>query len=216
MVQSSVFSQASSDPDEVVVGVDTHQDVPVAAVLTALGVLQDTKTLPATAAGYQALLAWVGTVGVLRRAGVECTGCYGAALARSLRAVGVEVIEVNQPDKATRRRRGNTDPLDAQGRCPGRAQRPGHGQREGRERASRGCCGVCKLDQSSAVKARTQTINQPESRARRGRPSPTSGAVGSEHHMLICHCAQREASAAQDVTSAAVYTLHCWPGASWR
>jgi hypothetical protein len=54
MPHSSVLSQASSDPDEVVVGVDTHQDVHVAAVLTALGVLQDTKTFPATAAGYQA------------------------------------------------------------------------------------------------------------------------------------------------------------------
>jgi hypothetical protein len=30
-----------------------------------------------------------------------------------------------------------------------------------------------KLAKSSAVKARTQTINQPQSCARRGRPSPT-------------------------------------------
>jgi hypothetical protein len=52
MPQSSVPSQASSDPDEVVVGVDTHKDVHVAAVLTALGVLRETKTFPATAAGY--------------------------------------------------------------------------------------------------------------------------------------------------------------------
>ena len=63
MPQSSVPSQASSDPDEVVVGVDTHKDVHVAAVLTALGVLRETKTFPATAAGYQALLAWVGGFG---------------------------------------------------------------------------------------------------------------------------------------------------------
>ena len=39
---------------------------------------------------------------------------YGAALARHLRAAGVEVIEVNQPDKATRRRRGKTDTIDAE------------------------------------------------------------------------------------------------------
>jgi predicted nuclease with RNAse H fold len=51
---------------------------------------------------------------VLRRAGVEGTGSYGAALARHLRAAGVEVIEVNAPDKATRRRRGKTDTLDAE------------------------------------------------------------------------------------------------------
>ena len=132
MSQSSVLSQASSHPDEGVVGVDTHKDVHVAAVLTALGVLREIKTFPATVTGYQALLAWVGTFGILRRAGVEGTGSYGAALARSLRAAGVEVIEVNQPDKATRRRRGKTDTLDAQGRCSGSAQRPGQQQRQSR------------------------------------------------------------------------------------
>ena len=88
MPQSSVLSQASSDPDEVVVRVDTYKDVHVAAVLTALAVLRETKTFPATTAGYNALLAWVGTFGMLRRAGVECAGSYGAALARSLRAAG--------------------------------------------------------------------------------------------------------------------------------
>jgi transposase len=45
--------------------------------------------VPATAAGYRALLAWAGTLGVLRRAGVEGTGSYGAALARHLQAAGV-------------------------------------------------------------------------------------------------------------------------------
>ena len=54
--------------------VDTHKDVHVVAVLTTLGVLLSNKNFPATAAGYQALLDWVGTFGVLRRAGVECTG----------------------------------------------------------------------------------------------------------------------------------------------
>jgi transposase len=49
----------------------------------------------------RALLAWASRFGTVRRAGVECTGSYGAALARHLRAAGVEVIEVNQPDKAT-------------------------------------------------------------------------------------------------------------------
>ncbi|MDT7711316.1 MAG: transposase, partial [Pseudonocardiales bacterium] len=58
---------------------------------------------PATAAGYRALLVWAGRFGTVRRAGVECTGSYGAALARHLRAAGVKVIEVNEPDKATRR-----------------------------------------------------------------------------------------------------------------
>ena len=80
----------SGDQDDsaakvVIVGVDTHKDLHVAAVITSLGALRETTTFPATAAGYEALLAWAGTFGVLRRAGVECTGSYGAALARHLR-----------------------------------------------------------------------------------------------------------------------------------
>ena len=46
--------------------------------------------------------------------GVEGTGCYGAALARFLAANGQIVVEVNRPDRATRRRQGKSDPLDAQ------------------------------------------------------------------------------------------------------
>ncbi|HYZ35427.1 MAG TPA: transposase, partial [Pseudonocardiaceae bacterium] len=114
MPQPLSEDQDDSAADEVTVGVDTHSDVHVAAVITALGVLLDTAQFPATGAGYRALVGWVGSFGVLRRAGVEGTGSYGAALARHLRAAGVEVIEVNAPDKATRRQRGKTDTLDAE------------------------------------------------------------------------------------------------------
>jgi transposase len=37
-----------------------------------------------------------------------------AGLTRHLRAEGVQVVEVNQPDKTTRRRRGKTDAVDAE------------------------------------------------------------------------------------------------------
>ena len=63
--------------EDVILGVDTHKDVHVAAVLTALGALLAHQEFPATAAGYRRLLAWAR----LRRpgpAGVECTGSYGA------------------------------------------------------------------------------------------------------------------------------------------
>ena len=79
-----------------------------------LGVLQGTRSFPTTAAGYQQMLRWAIGFGTLRRAGVECTGSYGAALARHLVGEQIEVIEVNQPDKATRRRRGKTDTVDAE------------------------------------------------------------------------------------------------------
>jgi transposase len=124
--------QDSSAAKEVILGVDTHNDVHVAAVITALGVLLGTANFPATAAGYQTLVCWVGTLGMLRRAGVEGTGSSGAVLARHLRAAGVEVIEVNAPDKATRRRRGEDRHPRRRSRRPGSAQRPGQRQREGR------------------------------------------------------------------------------------
>ena len=103
-----------------------------AAVINPLGVLLSSEMFPATAAGYQALLAWARRFGTVRRAGVECTGSYGAALARHLRAAGVEVMEVNQPDKATRRRRGEDRHHRRRVRRPGGAQRPSGGQRESR------------------------------------------------------------------------------------
>ena len=46
--------------------------------------------------------------------GIEGTGCYGAALARFLAAQGQVVLQVNRPDRQARRRRGKSDPLDAE------------------------------------------------------------------------------------------------------
>jgi transposase len=45
---------------------------------------------------------------------VEGTGCYGAGLARFLTARDQVVLEVNRPDRSTRRRRGKSDPVDAE------------------------------------------------------------------------------------------------------
>src|SRR5829696_2997842 len=41
-------------------------------------------------------------------------GTYGAGLARFVRADGLQVLEVNRPDRSLRRRRGKSDPIDAQ------------------------------------------------------------------------------------------------------
>jgi Transposase len=91
----------------------THNDVHVAAVISVLGVLLGTRAFPTTAAGYTALLDWARGHGRLRRAGVEGTSSHGTALTRHLRHQGVQVLEVNRPDRATRRRRGKTDTVDA-------------------------------------------------------------------------------------------------------
>ena len=103
-----------SGSDLVVVGVDTHKAFHVAAVIDSVGGLLGSTTVPATAAGYAQLVAWARSFGRLERAGVEGTGSYGAGLARHIAERGIAVIEVNRPDKSTRRRRGKTDAIDAE------------------------------------------------------------------------------------------------------
>ena len=68
----------------------------------------------ADAAGYRALLAWIERFAPIAAIGVESTGSYAAGLVRHLRAEGLEVLEVNQPHPHTRRRRGKSDPIDAE------------------------------------------------------------------------------------------------------
>ena len=115
---SSMPEPKPAEPDEVVLGVDTHKDVHVAAVLTSLGVLLATSSFPTTAEGYRQMLAWARGFGAVNRAGVECTGSYGAALFRHLCSEAVIVIEVNRGD-----RRPPTTGQDRHDRCRERCSR---------------------------------------------------------------------------------------------
>ncbi|MEU2052499.1 IS110 family transposase [Streptomyces bungoensis] len=78
-------TSSSTDPpnrSEVVLGVDTHGEVHVAAVVSPLGKVLSTESFPATAVGYRRLLVWARKRGTVRRAGVEGTGTFGAGLSR--------------------------------------------------------------------------------------------------------------------------------------
>ena len=97
----------------VTVGVDTHLDLHVAAVLDHTGRLRGTQAFPTSTRGYVALVTWAEGFGPVQRVGVEGTGTYGAGLARFVRAYGLEAVEVNRPDRSLRRRRGKSDPIDA-------------------------------------------------------------------------------------------------------
>ncbi|WP_331728490.1 transposase [Streptomyces sp. NBC_01176] len=145
--------------EDILLGVDTHKDVHAAAVITTLGAALDGRSFPATAEGYRQLLSWACSFGMLRRAGVECTGSYGAALTRHLQAEGIEVTEVNQPDKAARRRHGKTDAIDAEAAAcavlSGRATAAAKTS-DGPVEMLR----LFKLAKGSAIKSRTQAINQ--------------------------------------------------------
>ena len=98
----------------VTVGVDTHLDLHVAAVVDQTGRLLSTQGFPASTRGYVGLVTWAERFGPVDRVGVEGTGTYGAGLTRFVRAYGLEVVEVNRPDRSLRRRRGKSDPIDAQ------------------------------------------------------------------------------------------------------
>ncbi|MGI8626153.1 MAG: IS110 family transposase [Geodermatophilaceae bacterium] len=63
------------------VGRDTHGRTHHGAVIDLVGRLLGDRELPATAAGYRALLTWIGSFGGVRAVGVEGTGTYGAGLA---------------------------------------------------------------------------------------------------------------------------------------
>ncbi|MGW3985385.1 IS110 family transposase, partial [Streptomyces mirabilis] len=146
---------------EVVLGVDTHRDAHVAAVLSLTEAVLATDEFPATAAGYRDLLKWARKSGAVRRAGVEGTGSYGASRSRHLLAQGVDVFDVNWMDRADRRRRGKSDPLDAQNA----ARAVLSGRARARAKTGDGPVQVArmyKLTKASAVKARTQAINQLE------------------------------------------------------
>ena len=98
----------------VIGGVDTHKNVHVAAVIDDRGKILDTSQFVTTSAGYRQLLKWLRSFGELAKVGVEGTGSYGAGLHSFLASEGVEVLEVNRPNRQMRRRRGKSDTVDAE------------------------------------------------------------------------------------------------------
>jgi transposase len=210
---SASFAHAESG-DEVILGVDTHADVHVAALLTAVGVLAATASFAATAAGYRTLLAWARGHGPVRRAGVEGTGSYGVALTRHLRRAGVQVVEVHRPDRAARRRRGKTDAVDAE--AAARAVLDGRATvtpktADGPVESLR----LLKLAKDSAVKARTQAINQLTAVLVTADPALREALAGLGRAALIRRCAQLpdpDPTTADGVAATVVYTLRLLAG----
>jgi transposase len=147
------------EPD-VVGGVDTHARTHHAAVIDAqLGRHLADREFAATAAGYRELAAWMNSHGQVVAVGVEGTGAYGAGLARHLAQAGITVVEVDRPDRKTRRTKGKSDPIDAYAAATAVASGRATGApktRTGAVEAIR----VLRVARTSAVKARTQTINQ--------------------------------------------------------
>jgi len=98
----------------VVIGVDTHKYVHVAAAMDTVGGIVGTLTIPTDTGGFQQLLDWAGTFGQVLAFGIEGTGSYGATLTSFLRRSGHKVVEAGRPDRRLRRMNGKSDTLDAQ------------------------------------------------------------------------------------------------------
>ena len=153
------MTSMTHDGTEITGGVDTHGLTHHAAVIDPLGRHLADREFPATVRGYRDLLDWMRSHGELTAVGVEGTGAYGAELARVLTAAGVTVVDVDRPDRKVRRLRGKSDPIDAYAAATAVASGRATGvpkSRDGVVEAMR----VLRVARRSAVKARTQTMNQ--------------------------------------------------------
>ncbi len=90
----------------ITLGVDTHKDTHVAVALDGLGRRLGHLSIPTTTAGYKKLVEWANEFGPLEHAGVEGTGCFGAGLARFLKAQEVKVSEVIRSKRRDQYRSG--------------------------------------------------------------------------------------------------------------
>ena len=140
-------------------GVDTHKDTHTAAALDSAGRSLGNETFAASGAGYVALVAWLRGFGPVERVGVEGTGSYGLGLTRHLRKEGINVVEVNRPNRQARRRHGKSDPADAEAA----ARATFSGDAVGVPKSQDGNVEVIRLlrvQRRSAIRARTQAANQ--------------------------------------------------------
>lgn len=185
--RDDVSTIPQSDLD-VIGGVDTHKDTHTAAAIDPAGRLLGTAQYPATPAGYAALLAWLNHFGRVVLIGVEGTGVYGAGLSRYLRTHGVDLVEVDRPDRKARRSQGKSDPVDAEAAARAALAKRATGipkQRDGRVEALRNL----RVARRSAVLQRADVqrqlqclvITAPEPLRSELRPLAVAGLI---HHVV--------------------------------
>jgi transposase len=149
-------------PDELdyVIGVDTHRDEHVLAVVAAAtGAVLARWAVPANAGGYREALRFVGdTASGARAWAIEGTGSYGAGLARLLAGRGETVLEISRTPRAERRLRGKDDSLDTArtARAALASQTPAHPRSGERREALR----LLLIARRSAVDVRREALGQ--------------------------------------------------------
>jgi len=190
----------------ITVGVDTHKDIHVAVALDGLGARLGELHLPTTPAGYARLEHWAADLGPVEAFGIEGTGCYGAGLARFLDGLGHRVVEVNRPDRTTRYRLGKSDPIDAEMA----ARSVLSGVATGTPKAADGSTEMIrmlKVVRDSAVKARTQSLNQIKALLVTGPAELRETLRGLSTPRLLDRCAAFRPGVLDSPTAAAKHTL---------
>lgn len=104
----------STRSGHIVVGVDTHKHIHVAAVMDTIGGILATLTIPTDTGGFRQLLAWAEGFDRILAFGIEGTGSYGATLTSFLRRHDIKVVEAGRPDRRLRRANGKSDTVDAE------------------------------------------------------------------------------------------------------
>jgi transposase len=177
-------------PTRVVIGgVDTHGRTHHAAVLDTQGRLLGDREFPASRSGYRQLLSWLDRHGQVGVVGVEGTSSYGAGLAGYLLNQRVKVVEVDRPDRRTRRQRGRSDPIDAE--AAARAVLAGTAtaapkRRDGIVESIR----ALRTARRGAVKARTAAINQLKGLLVTAPASLREALEGRSTSALVAACAR--------------------------
>src|SRR5256714_1749574 len=138
--------------------------------------------------------------------GGACCDRAGAARTPPPPPAGAGVTEVTQPDKATRRRRGQTDALDAEAA----ARAVLSGRATATAKAGDGPVAMMrmsKLAKASAIKSRTQAVNQLKAVLVTADPALRESVSGLGPTGLVRQFAQLGAATLPDPARAAPYTL---------
>ena len=196
----------SSRAVQVIIGVDTHKDQHVAVAIDGRGVRLGEKHVHVATCGYEELERWSCNLGQVHTFGVEGTGSYGAGLARFLAGRGHTVIEVNRPDRSVRHRKGKSDPTDAEmaarsvlAGVADATPKSGEGEVE--------MIRMLKSTKNSAVKARTQTVNQMKALVVTAPAELRERLDGLNTSALVKRCGSFRPGHLDTPTTAAKYTL---------
>jgi len=150
---------ASSVAQQIIVGVDTHKDVHVAAAIDVNGRLLGHHSVATTEKGCNDLHRWALSFAPLVRYGVEGTGSYGAGLSRYLHTQGSTVLEIRGPNRKLRRDRGKSDTIDAEAAARAvLAETSTLTPKAGDDWVEQ--LRILRVARRSAIQARTQAINQ--------------------------------------------------------